>query len=99
MPPRALAPRVRGAAQESSHKWPVPHSSLPSLWAVPEMAAHCLPMTTCKQSYSVPCVFMAKVATATRMCAWALPAALTLSCLLYTSDAADDLLCVDLGGR
>src|SRR5450756_955600 len=25
--------------------------------------------------------------------------ALTTSCLLYTSDAADDLLCVDLGGR
>src|SRR5450756_2372410 len=25
--------------------------------------------------------------------------ALFLSCLLYTSDAADDLLCVDLGGR
>src|SRR5450756_2464140 len=24
---------------------------------------------------------------------------LCLSCLLYTSDAADDLLCVDLGGR
>src|SRR5450756_2996736 len=24
---------------------------------------------------------------------------LTLPCLLYTSDAADDLLCVDLGGR
>src|SRR5680860_1400079 len=23
----------------------------------------------------------------------------TLTCLLYTSDAADDLLCVDLGGR
>src|SRR5428012_16723 len=23
----------------------------------------------------------------------------TASCLLYTSDAADDLLCVDLGGR
>ena len=23
----------------------------------------------------------------------------TRSCLLYTSDAADDLLCVDLGGR
>ena len=23
----------------------------------------------------------------------------TYSCLLYTSDAADDLLCVDLGGR
>ena len=23
----------------------------------------------------------------------------TVSCLLYTSDAADDLLCVDLGGR
>ena len=23
----------------------------------------------------------------------------TKSCLLYTSDAADDLLCVDLGGR
>ena len=22
-----------------------------------------------------------------------------LSCLLYTSDAADDILCVDLGGR
>ena len=22
-----------------------------------------------------------------------------LTCLLYTSDAADDLLCVDLGGR
>mgnify|MGYP007068916659 CR=1 FL=1 len=24
---------------------------------------------------------------------------LTATCLLYTSDAADDLLCVDLGGR
>ena len=24
---------------------------------------------------------------------------ITLRCLLYTSDAADDLLCVDLGGR
>ena len=23
----------------------------------------------------------------------------SLTCLLYTSDAADDLLCVDLGGR
>ena len=23
----------------------------------------------------------------------------TTACLLYTSDAADDLLCVDLGGR
>src|SRR5450756_1206562 len=26
-------------------------------------------------------------------------ASLNLGCLLYTSDAADDLLCVDLGGR
>ena len=26
-------------------------------------------------------------------------AVLLASCLLYTSDAADDLLCVDLGGR
>src|SRR5450756_3172396 len=26
-------------------------------------------------------------------------AALAYDCLLYTSDAADDLLCVDLGGR
>src|SRR5450756_2814173 len=25
--------------------------------------------------------------------------ALDMTCLLYTSDAADDLLCVDLGGR
>ena len=25
--------------------------------------------------------------------------AILISCLLYTSDAADDLLCVDLGGR
>ena len=25
--------------------------------------------------------------------------ALVTACLLYTSDAADDLLCVDLGGR
>src|SRR5680860_97725 len=25
--------------------------------------------------------------------------ALCIDCLLYTSDAADDLLCVDLGGR
>ena len=24
---------------------------------------------------------------------------LDVTCLLYTSDAADDLLCVDLGGR
>ena len=24
---------------------------------------------------------------------------LAMTCLLYTSDAADDLLCVDLGGR
>ena len=27
------------------------------------------------------------------------PAVLRNGCLLYTSDAADDLLCVDLGGR
>ena len=27
------------------------------------------------------------------------PAAYQYVCLLYTSDAADDLLCVDLGGR
>src|SRR5680860_1835097 len=27
------------------------------------------------------------------------PRELFISCLLYTSDAADDLLCVDLGGR
>src|SRR5450756_3135085 len=27
------------------------------------------------------------------------PAAWAYDCLLYTSDAADDLLCVDLGGR
>src|SRR5450756_2748317 len=27
------------------------------------------------------------------------PEAVDLLCLLYTSDAADDLLCVDLGGR
>ena len=26
-------------------------------------------------------------------------AVVIISCLLYTSDAADDLLCVDLGGR
>src|SRR5659263_556704 len=26
-------------------------------------------------------------------------AEMNVSCLLYTSDAADDLLCVDLGGR
>ena len=29
----------------------------------------------------------------------AYPVALSCNCLLYTSDAADDLLCVDLGGR
>src|SRR5665213_3720678 len=28
-----------------------------------------------------------------------IPARRWLSCLLYTSDAADDLLCVDIGGR
>ena len=28
-----------------------------------------------------------------------LPITFYISCLLYTSDAADDLLCVDLGGR
>src|SRR5450756_2006086 len=30
---------------------------------------------------------------------WASPAWWLYTCLLYTSDAADDLLCVDLGGR
>src|SRR5450756_3250062 len=39
-----------------------------------------------------------------RMCDIALSSAIPerkslLTCLLYTSDAADDLLCVDLGGR
>ena len=29
----------------------------------------------------------------------AVAARLNQTCLLYTSDAADDLLCVDLGGR
>src|SRR5450756_1170729 len=27
------------------------------------------------------------------------PPSVNITCLLYTSDAADDLLCVDLGGR
>ena len=30
---------------------------------------------------------------------WLVSMALFIICLLYTSDAADDLLCVDLGGR
>jgi hypothetical protein len=30
---------------------------------------------------------------------WINPNGWKLPCLLYTSDAADDLLCVDLGGR
>ena len=33
------------------------------------------------------------------VCAKAAAKQLCLVCLLYTSDAADDLLCVDLGGR
>ena len=32
-------------------------------------------------------------------CRYAVPARLARTCLLYTSDAAADLLCVDLGGR
>ena len=28
-----------------------------------------------------------------------IPSGIIYGCLLYTSDAADDLLCVDLGGR
>ena len=30
---------------------------------------------------------------------WSLSLSVCSTCLLYTSDAADDLLCVDLGGR
>src|SRR5450756_3009296 len=37
---------------------------------------------TCERSTSIPMRFISR----------------TTSCLLYTSDAADDLLCVDLGG-
>src|SRR5659263_685598 len=32
-------------------------------------------------------------------CGTSSPEVVSLPCLLYTSDAADDLLCVDLGGR
>src|SRR5450756_2532821 len=43
----------------------------------------------------------AELASADGMDAWidTYHAVRTLTCLLYTSDAADDLLCVDLGGR
>src|SRR5450756_2225859 len=40
-------------------------------------------------------IFLRKLLTCTR----SVCASSTHSCLLYTSDAADDLLCVDLGGR
>ena len=32
-------------------------------------------------------------------CRWEEKSEVDIGCLLYTSDAADDLLCVDLGGR
>eukprot|EP00657_Telonema_sp_P-1_P000174 TRINITY_DN10307_c0_g1_i1.p2 TRINITY_DN10307_c0_g1~~TRINITY_DN10307_c0_g1_i1.p2 ORF type:complete len:144 (-),score=74.25 TRINITY_DN10307_c0_g1_i1:81-512(-) len=42
---------------------------------------------------------VAELYAAAEKCPFALVVTLTKNCLLYTSDAADDLLCVDLGGR
>src|SRR5680860_1647498 len=46
-----------------------------------------------QRSANSPIRSLSSVSTTTRR------STLSISCLLYTSDAADDLLCVDLGGR
>ena len=60
-----------------------------------------LPTTAISLDISLGCsgyVYGLAVASA-MMNSFGISKALLLVCLLYTSDAADDLLCVDLGGR
>src|SRR5450756_976595 len=62
----------------------------------PCIACCCKPFTPrdCGCPRPAPCAWATLTATLTACaCAW------SVACLLYTSDAADDLLCVDLGGR
>src|SRR5450756_2199725 len=61
-------------------------------------------LLTCSRNNSIPNRMLESGSTI-RSAAWdtisgpTFGEACTRSCLLYTSDAADDLLCVDLGGR
>src|SRR5450756_1167045 len=69
-----------------------------SAWVIPDLASRRLARTSCvllpmDETMPIP-------VTTTRLIAAYPHSRRGLSvCLLYTSDAADDLLCVDLGGR
>src|SRR5450756_2956140 len=62
-----------------------------------------LEMRTCRPPWELPFLTSKRLMAllATRRSRTTTPVELRpqMSCLLYTSDAADDLLCVDLGGR
>src|SRR5450756_2840490 len=73
-----------------------------SPFAVPWQIAQCCPyklMPAIKLSSVISTGFGVFGASLRRVAARDVCAAQISNCLLYTSDAADDLLCVDLGGR
>src|SRR5450756_934059 len=82
------APRTRRRTAPPVRRWPAPRR--PATTRRPRSRGRCHPTAT-------PRATGPSTAHSRRVRP---PAQLTLpACLLYTSDAADDLLCVDLGGR
>src|SRR5450756_3135960 len=65
-----------------------------SLKVLPPLLKADYDVIDCNQFPYLPC-FSCKIASIIKR----KPLVITWLCLLYTSDAADDLLCVDLGGR
>src|SRR5680860_1877416 len=85
--------------QVSSIAWMSPALSRTTATALPSTSTWTAPTfgrSSTEQTRTYPSVTSAVTAVVSVI---PTPGRSTGSCLLYTSDAADDLLCVDLGGR
>src|SRR5680860_1764138 len=91
-PPRSTQSRSSAASDVYKRQHSLCPKWTPTMWVSSYMYLKCLPLlpgssTTSTRLINQGSSWVRKQLTRS----WA--------CLLYTSDAADDLLCVDLGGR
>ena len=83
-PPRST--QSRSSAASDVYKRQLPYYKLGSCLIIEEGLLHCQPLANDEQLFFTLLPFPPSLGGG-------------YACLLYTSDAADDLLCVDLGGR
>src|SRR5450756_3134904 len=85
------------------HRWRLPFFRTISLWSIrfhTIFTSHGEVTSSFSGHPVLPLVIhISSVSLAFLAHPWRQRAARSMCCLLYTSDAADDLLCVDLGGR